>query len=109
MTARCPVLGSDYFNLPSSSNRRRACVITLSTSVPNGTETGNAATGTHATICDTFGHCSGTVPAIAGINVDKKDPSVIVTTPEAGTPTYIINAVVNANYNCSDGGSVLQI
>jgi microsomal dipeptidase-like Zn-dependent dipeptidase len=77
----------------------------LSTSVPDGTETGDASTGTHATICDNDSQCTGTIPAITGINVDKKDPSVVVTTPAAGTPSYILNQAVPADYACSDGGS----
>ena len=77
----------------------------LSTSVPDGTETGDASTGTHAAVCDTDHNCTGVIPAIAGLKVDKKDPSVVVTTPAAGTPTYLLNEVVNANYNCTDGGS----
>jgi microsomal dipeptidase-like Zn-dependent dipeptidase len=79
----------------------------LSTNLPNGEETGNAFTGTHATICDAApsAHCTGVIPAISGINVDKKDPTVTVTTPAAGTPAYIINQAVTANYGCVDGGS----
>jgi hypothetical protein len=78
-----PCLSFDFgWGLADASD----AAFSLSTSVLDGTETGNATTGTHATICDTAGQCSGTVPAIAGINVDKKDPSVVVTTPAAGTP-----------------------
>jgi microsomal dipeptidase-like Zn-dependent dipeptidase len=79
----------------------------LTTAVANGDETGDASTGTHAVICDKAGpaHCTATIPAITGINVDKKDPTVVVTTPAAGTPTYILNQVVPADYGCSDGGS----
>ena len=53
---------------PSDAN------FSLSTSVPHGTETDNAFTGTHSVICDNDGQCTG-VAAISGINVDKKDPS----------------------------------
>lgn len=77
----------------------------LVTSVPDGTETGNATTNTHATICDNDGHCTGVIPAIAGINVDKKAPDITVSTPPAGTPTYILNSIVPADYGCVDGGS----
>lgn len=79
----------------------------LSTNLPNGTETGNASTGTHASICDAApsAHCTGVIPAITGINVDKKDPTVTVTTPAAGTPAYLLNEAVTANYGCVDGGS----
>ena len=77
----------------------------LSTTVAEGAETGDASTGTHAAVCDTASHCTDVIPAITGINVDRKDPSVMVNTPAAGTPTYLLNAVVNADYACADGGS----
>jgi len=47
----------------------------LSTNVPDGTETGNAATGTHPSICDNAAQCSPIVAAISGISVDKMDPT----------------------------------
>jgi len=78
---------------------------TLATNVPNDTETDNASTGTHAAICDQIGQCTSTIPAIAGINVDKKAPTVTVTTPPAGSPTYLLNQIVTADYTCSDDGS----
>ena len=77
----------------------------LSTSVPAGTETGDAATGTHAAICDTDSNCSPVVGPITGINVDKKPPTITVTTPPSPVTTYLLNQVVNANYGCVDGGS----
>jgi len=43
--------------------------------VPDGTETGNAATGTHPSICDNAAQCSPIVAAISGISVDKMDPT----------------------------------
>jgi hypothetical protein len=78
---------------------------TLTTSVPAGVETGDASTGTHAPICDGRGHCTATIPAIAGINVDKRAPAVVVNAPAAGTPTYTLNQTVLADFSCSDGGS----
>ncbi|HJU42712.1 MAG TPA: membrane dipeptidase [Vicinamibacterales bacterium] len=80
----------------------------LSTSVPAGTETGNASTGTHAAICDTDSNCSPVVGPITGINVDKKAPDITVTTPPSPIATYLLNQVVNANYGCLDGGSGLD-
>ena len=77
----------------------------LSTNVPEGTETGNASTGTHAPICDRDSNCSPTVAAITGINVDKKAPDITVTVPPAPVTTYLLNQVVNADYGCVDGGS----
>ena len=77
----------------------------LSTSVPAGSETGDAATGTHDAICDKAGHCTAVVASIAGINVDKKDPGIVVATPAAGTPAYTVGQVVTADYSCTDFGS----
>ena len=77
---------------------------TLSTSVPPGTETGNAITGTHPSICDRAGNCTGSVPGVSGINVDKKAPSVMLTNPVDGA-TYIVHENQPADFACSDGGS----
>jgi microsomal dipeptidase-like Zn-dependent dipeptidase len=77
----------------------------LSTSVPAGAETGDATTATHAAICDSAGHCSSPVAAIAGINVDKKNPTIALIAPAAGTPTFTVGQVVLADYSCADGGS----
>jgi microsomal dipeptidase-like Zn-dependent dipeptidase len=115
-TVRCGTVGEDWhaadvtvpclsFDFGWGLANPTDANFSLSTTVPDGTETGNAFTGTHAPICDDEPNCTGVIPAIGGINVDKKDPTVIVTTPEAGTPTYILNAVVPADYGCTDGGS----
>jgi uncharacterized repeat protein (TIGR01451 family) len=74
----------------------------LSTSVPSGTETSNAATGTHS-VCDVAGNCATTGP-IAGNMVDKKPPTISISSPTAGT-SYLLNQAVNASYKCTDGGS----
>ena len=74
----------------------------LSTSVPTGTETANAATGTHS-VCDVAGNCATAGP-ISGNMVDKKPPSINVSTPTNGA-SYLLNQSVNANYACTDGGS----
>lgn len=79
----------------------------LTTAVAPGTETGNASTGTHAAICDGTNRCTDVIPAIAGINVDKKVPDVVLTTPASGTPTFLLSQVVASSYSCSDGGSGL--
>jgi microsomal dipeptidase-like Zn-dependent dipeptidase len=78
---------------------------TLTTAVALGVETDNASTGTHAEICDAGEHCTGVVAAISGINVDKKDPTVAITVPAGGTPTFTLDQVVLSNYSCGDGGS----
>jgi hypothetical protein len=73
----------------------------LTTSVLAGTETANAFTNSHA-VFDKAGN-STTKGPIGGNMVDKKAPSIAITTPSA-TP-YIINEVVAAAYSCADGGS----
>lgn len=76
---------------------------TLTTSVAAGTETSNAFTNSHA-VLDKAGN-STTEGPIGGNKVDKKAPSIVITTP-AATP-YIINQAVASNYSCADGGSGL--
>jgi hypothetical protein len=73
----------------------------LSTSVPAGTETANAATGTRL-VCDLAGNCTTAGP-IPGNMIDKKPPSITLSTPAA--TTYALNQAVAASYSCSDGGS----
>ena len=63
-------------------------VFSLSTSVPAGQETANAATGTRR-VCDLAGNCTD-VAAITGIKVDRKGPTLKVPanmTVEASSPT----------------------
>jgi microsomal dipeptidase-like Zn-dependent dipeptidase len=78
---------------------------TLSTAVPSGSEIVDASTGTHPAICDAGGHCTGVIPAIGSIKIDKKAPGVAITTPAAGTPTFSLSQIVPSDYACSDGGS----
>jgi microsomal dipeptidase-like Zn-dependent dipeptidase len=113
---RCGTVGEDWhaddvtvpclsFDIGWGLDNAGDANFTLSTNVPEGTETGNASTATHAAICDTDDNCSPIVGPITGINVDKKAPDVTVTTPPSPTTTYLLNEVVNANYGCVDGGS----
>jgi microsomal dipeptidase-like Zn-dependent dipeptidase len=78
----------------------------VSTAVPDGVETSNASTATHPDVCDLdpVKKCTAVVP-VAGIKVDKKAPTILLTTPAAGTPVYTVNQSVIADYSCSDGGS----
>jgi hypothetical protein len=75
----------------------------LSTSVAAGSETAGAATGLRV-VCDVAGHCAGAGP-VTGNRVDKKAPSVTVSSPAA--TRYLLNQAVNADYSCADGGSGL--
>lgn len=81
---------------PSDAN------FSLSTSVPVGTETSNATTGTR-TVCDVARNCATAGP-ITGNMVDKKPPSINISSPTTGG-SYLVNQAVNANYACTDGGS----
>ncbi len=76
---------------------------TLTTSVPAGTETATAFTGTRL-ICDNAGNCSTAGP-IGPIMVDKKPPQITITAPAA--TAYVLNQAVASNYGCTDGGSGL--
>ena len=73
----------------------------LTTSVPAGEETANASTGSH-TVLDLADNASTAGP-IAGNKVDKKAPSIAITSPAAAV--YILNQPVAASYACADGGS----
>jgi len=72
----------------------------LSTSVPAGTETAAAATGSQK-LCDLAGNCTTAGP-IAGNRVDRKAPGISIQSP-AGA--YVTGQSVQAGYTCSDGGS----
>jgi hypothetical protein len=76
----------------------------LSTSVPAGTETASAATGSHS-VCDTSGNCAPAGP-IGGNKVDKKGPGVTLSSPANGA-VYLLNQSAAASFSCSDGGSGL--
>jgi hypothetical protein len=75
---------------------------TLSTNVPANTETSNASTGSR-TILDNAGN-SSTAGPIPNNKVDKKGPSVTLTTPPEGA-TYTLNQAVAAAFGCTDAGS----
>jgi microsomal dipeptidase-like Zn-dependent dipeptidase len=81
----------------------------ISTSVASGSETDSAVTGTHADVCDLdpVQKCTA-VQAITGIKVDKKPPTITITTPADATPLYTVNQTVIADYGCVDGGSGVQ-
>jgi len=76
----------------------------LMTTVPAGTETASALTGSHI-VCDAVHNC-GTAGPIGPNRVDKKAPAVTITVPAA--VTYAINQPVAAAYGCTDLGSGLS-
>ena len=75
----------------------------LSTSVPEGTETSDAATGTKK-VCDTRGNCATAGP-FGGLNVDKKAPAVTIEQPTASE--YPHNETLTLAWSADDAGSGL--
>ena len=98
VSVRC--FAHDQVNLSGLANPADADFL-LVTAVPAGTETANALTNTHQ-VCDNAGNCATGGP-VGGNRVDKKAPSIAITTPTAAE--YILNQPVAADYACSDGGS----
>jgi hypothetical protein len=73
----------------------------LTTSVPAGTENASVSTNSRS-IVDNAGNSVNAGP-IGGNKIDKKAPSISITSPAA--TSYTLNQTVAANYSCSDGGS----
>lgn len=73
----------------------------LTTSVPAGTETANASTGSRD-VFDKAGNLASAGP-ISGNKVDKKAPTIAITTP--ANTVYLLNQSVAASFTCQDGGS----
>jgi sugar lactone lactonase YvrE len=76
---------------------------TLSTSVPAGTETAAAATGS-AIVIDRAGNSIQAGP-VAPLKIDKKAPAISIVSPLARN--YTLNENLIAQYSCSDGGSLV--
>jgi hypothetical protein len=74
----------------------------LATSIAAGTETANGFTGSRQ-VCDKAGNCTTAGP-IGGNKVDKKAPSISLTSPTNGA-VYLLNQAVSAHYACLDPGS----
>ncbi len=74
----------------------------LTTNVLAGTETANASTNTRE-VCNTVDGCATAGP-ISGNKVDRKAPTITVTSPVTNA-TYQLNASVAASYACTDSGS----
>jgi hypothetical protein len=77
----------------------------LVTSVAAGIEDANAGTNSR-NVCDVAGNCTLVGP-ILGNKIDRKGPVIVVTTPPGGA-AYQLGRIVNAAFNCSDGGSGLN-
>jgi len=74
----------------------------ISTNVPVETETSNACTAAYV-VLDRAGNARTAGP-VCGNRVDKKAPTISVTTPSLGA-VYLLNQSVAASYSCSDVGS----
>jgi hypothetical protein len=74
---------------------------TLSTNVAAGEETADAATGSRS-VCDKGGLCTTAGP-LAGLKVDRRQPTIAITNPAGGT--VLLNGAMTASYTCTDGGS----
>ena len=73
----------------------------MTTSVPAGTETANASTASQ-NVFDNAGNSSTAGPVI-GNKVDKKAPTITITTPTS--TLYLLNQSVAANFTCQDNGA----
>ena len=73
----------------------------LITNVPNGTETADAATNSRQ-VCNTGGNCTTAGP-ITSNKVDKKSPTITITSPLSAT--YAVGTTVGASYACGDAGA----
>ena len=73
----------------------------LTTSVPAGTETAGAETNSRK-VCDQADNCATAGP-IGGNMIDKKAPTITLTTPAASS--YLLNQVIAGSFSCADGGS----
>ena len=72
----------------------------LTTSVPAGTETALALTGSHE-VCDVSGNCVTAGP-LGPIKIDRASPTISIA-PIASP--LVLNQVVAVTYSCLDGGS----
>jgi hypothetical protein len=72
---------------------------TLSTSVPDGTETSSALTDSRQ-VCDLANNCATVGPFT--FMVDKKKPVITITVPANGA-TYTLGQAIAAAYDCDDG------
>ena len=70
--------------------------------IGEGEESENVSTNSRS-VCDKAGNCS-TVGPVGGIKIDKKAPAVKITDPSASAE-YKVGKSVDADYNCTDGGS----
>ena len=75
----------------------------LQTSVAAGSEDANASTGS-VEVCDAVGNCATAGP-VTGNKIDRKQPTITLTTPADGANYAVIGPAVVVSYACSDAGS----
>lgn len=91
-----------YSDEPSGLADPTDSSFSLTTSVPDGTETAGAFTNSHQ-VCDVAGNCITAGP-VGPFMIDKKAPDISIKSPTAST-TYTLNQSVAVDYGCTDGGS----
>jgi IPT/TIG domain/Bacterial Ig-like domain len=96
VSVRCTASDVAGFNTPSEES------FMLSTAVGEGEETGSAYTGARE-VCAKNGLCSTAGP-VGPFRIDRKAPSITVSSPEEGE-VIVQGAAVDAGYSCADGGS----
>ena len=97
VTLRCTA-SDDVSGLAASSQ----AAFTLSTDVAAGDETGDAETDS-VRVCDRAGNCATAGP-IDGIHVDRRPPSITISSPSGGDG-FTLGQAAKASYGCDDGGS----
>ncbi len=76
----------------------------LVTALPAGQESADVPTNSRQ-VCDGAGNCTTAGP-VTGNMIDRKAPTVTITTPADGA-TYPQGSTVTADYTCTDGGAGL--
>jgi hypothetical protein len=74
----------------------------LTTNVAAGVETASASTNTRS-VCDLLGRCTTAGP-VTGNRVDRKAPTISITTPAAAA-VFTVGQSVTPAFTCTDGGS----
>ncbi len=100
----CTAVDSQSGLSAASPTPQSSWSFSLSTNVAPGSDAASASTGTFK-VCDEVGNCTTAGP-YGPYKVDKKAPSITVTSPAAGA-SYYVGQVVKAAYSCSDSGAGL--
>jgi len=83
-------------------------LVSLHTDVKDGEETANAvALANGAQACDASGNCAEPPTGIAGNKIDRKSPTISVSSPLANA-SYVLGEEIPAEYECTDLGSGVE-